>query len=315
MHETLEFVLRHGYWVLFLWVLAEQFGVPIPSPPVLLAMGALVGRGERSLGTSMALIFVASISADFAWYFMGRRKGYSTLRTLCRISLEPDSCVSSTQDWFRRLGGWALVIGKFIPGVGSIAAPMAGATRMHWWKFLPFDGAGIVVWAGTYLGAGYLFRAQLEDVGRLASRTSVGLVAILLILAMWPLWKYWQRRQFLRSLRIARITPEEVMERLSDFAIVDLRSATELNWDGRRIPGAMWFDRAELAQRHHTIPRDKDIVLYCTCPNESTSARVALELQKVGITRVRPLAGGFEAWRDRGFPTEAIESAAESSMA
>lgn len=264
MHETLEFVLRHGYWVLFLWVLAEQCGAPLPSPPILLAMGALAGLGARSLGVSMVLIFAASISADCGWYFLGRRKGYSILRTLCRISLEPDSCVSSTQDWFRRLGGWALVIGKFIPGVGSIAAPMAGLAGMRWWKFLPADGAGIAVWAGTYLGAGYLFRAQLEDVARLASRTGAGLAAVLLALAMWPLWKYWQRRRFLRSLRIARITPEEVMERLGDFTIVDLRSRTEVQWDGRRIPSAMWFDRAELAHRHHAIPRDRDIVLYCT---------------------------------------------------
>ena len=264
MHETLEFVLRHGYWVLFVWVLAEQFGVPIPSPPILLGMGALAGFGERSPGASMALVFAASISADFAWYFMGRRKGYSILRTLCRISLEPDSCVGSTQDWFRRLGGWALVIGKFLPGVGSVAAPMSGLSRMRWWKFLLFDGAGIVVWAGTYLGTGYVFRAQLEDVGLLVSRTGAGFAAILLMLAMWPLWKYWQRRRFLHRLRIARITPEEVMKRFREFAIVDLRSATEAKWDGRRIPGAMWFDRAELPQRHHAIPRDRDIVLYCT---------------------------------------------------
>ncbi len=264
MHETLQFVLRHGYWVLFLWVLAEQFGAPLPSAPILLAMGALVGLGARSLGISMALIFAAALSSDCAWYLLGRTKGYSILRTLCRISLEPDSCISSTQDWFRRLGGWALVIAKFVPGLGSVATPMSGLARMRWWKFLVADAAGILLWAGAYLGAGYLFRTQLEDVGRLASHTGTGLVAVILVLAAWPLWKYWQRRRFLHSLRIARIGPEEVMERLPDFAIVDLRSASEVTWDGRRIPGAMWFDRAELAGRHEAIPRDRDIVLYCT---------------------------------------------------
>jgi membrane protein DedA with SNARE-associated domain len=265
MHETLEFLIRHGYWVLFGWVLAEQLGAPVPSVPILLAMGALIGLGRTSLGPALAVAFFASIVADSAWYILGRQKGSSVLTLLCRISLEPDSCVSSTRLWFKKLGGWALVVAKFVPGLSTIAPPMAGLSRMPAWKFLSTDGAGVILWAGAYMALGYVFREQLEDVGQFAFRLGGWLVAVVsAILAVWIGWKFWQRERFLRSLRIARVTPEEVMERLPDFMILDLRSSTEVEFDGMKLPGALWVDRKELEQRHLEIPRDRDILLYCT---------------------------------------------------
>jgi membrane protein DedA with SNARE-associated domain len=265
VHQTLEFLLRHGYWVLFVWVLAEQLGTPVPSVPILLAMGALIGTGHRSFASALWLVFAAALAADSAWYLLGRNKGHSVLKLLCRISIEPDSCVSSTRAWFKRLGGWALVVAKFVPGLGTVAAPMSGLSRMPWWKFLAADGFGILVWAGAYLGVGYLFREQLEDVGLLAARMGGGLIAVLIAaLALWLAWKFWQRKRFIRSLRIARVTPEEVRDRLADFVVVDLRSATEVDWDGMQIPGALWFDRKELARHQSLIPRDRDVILYCT---------------------------------------------------
>jgi membrane protein DedA with SNARE-associated domain len=265
LQQTLEFLLRHGYWVLFVWVLAEQLGTPVPSVPILLAMGALIGTGLGSFASAIWLVFVAALSADSTWYLLGRRKGHSVLRFLCRISIEPDSCVSSTRAWFKRLGGWALVVAKFVPGLGTVAAPMSGLERMPWWKFLAADGLGILLWAGAYLGIGCLFREQLEDVGRLAARMGGGLIAIVIaLLALWLGWKFWQRKRFIRSLRIARITPQELMDRLADFVVVDLRSASEIDWDGMQIRGALWFDRKELALHQHLIPRDRDVVLYCT---------------------------------------------------
>jgi membrane protein DedA with SNARE-associated domain len=264
MHETIEFLLRHGYWVLFVWVLLEQMGVPVPSVPILLGMGALIGTGLRSYPSAILLVFTAAAMGDSAWYLLGRRNGHSVLKLLCRISIEPDSCVSSAQSWFRKLDAWALVIAKFVPGLGSIATPMAGLSRMPWWKFLAADGLGILLWANCYLGIGYLFREQLEDAGRLAARTGASVIAVASLLALWPAWKFWQRKRFLRSLRIARITPEQVVGRMGDFAIIDLRSPTEVNWDGQQIPGALWLDRKDLALHQQLIPRDRDVVLYCT---------------------------------------------------
>ena len=264
MHETVDFLLRHGTWVLFIWVLAEQLGIPVPSIPIFLAMGALIGTGARSFSSVMLLVFIAAILGDSVWYILGRRSGHSVLRLLCRISIEPDSCISSTQAWFKRLGGWALVFSKFIPGLGSVATPMAGLLPMPWWKFLLADGTGICLWAAFYLGIGDLFRAQLEDAARLVSRTGAGLATIAVLLAVWVAWKFWQRKRFIRKLRVARITPEEIVDRLSDFAVIDLRSSTEVEWEGRQIPTAIWFDRQELALHHNLIPRDKDVILYCT---------------------------------------------------
>jgi membrane protein DedA with SNARE-associated domain len=265
MHHTLEFLLRHGYWVLFAWVLAEQLGAPVPSVPILLAMGALIGLGRTALAPAISIAFVAALIADVAWYLLGRRKGASVLTLLCRISLEPDSCVSNTRSWFQKLGGWALVVAKFVPGLSTIAPPMAGLSRMPAWIFLSTDGAGVLLWAGAYMALGYIFREQLEDVGQFAFRLGGWLLAIVSgLLAAWIGWKYWQRERFIRSLRIARVTPEEVMERLADFVILDLRSSTEVEFDGMKLPGALWFDRKDLEHRGAEIPRDRDILLYCT---------------------------------------------------
>src|ERR1044071_8364470 len=148
MHGTLEFLLKHGYWVLGSWVLAEQLGLPVPAIPVLLAMGALIGNAGYSFSIATAVVLVAALAADIAWYALGRSKGYSVLRLLCRISIEPDSCVSSTRNWFKRLGGWALVVAKFVPGLSTVATPMAGLSRMPFWKFLSADAAGTLLWGG-----------------------------------------------------------------------------------------------------------------------------------------------------------------------
>lgn len=265
MHQTLEFLVRHGYGVLFAWVFAEQAGIPIPSIPILLAMGALIGFGRASFAEAILLTLSAALIADSGWYGLGRFKGHSVLKLLCRISLEPDSCVSTTRYWFKKLGAWSLVISKFVPGLSAVATPMAGLSRMNHWRFLAADGAGILLWASTLMGAGYLFRDQLEDTAGMAVRLGTWLAVIIVsCLALWIGAKFYQRRRFMKSLRVARITPEEVLNRLADLIILDLRAPAEVDWDGMKLPGALWFDRAELETRAARIPRDRDVVLYCT---------------------------------------------------
>jgi membrane protein DedA with SNARE-associated domain len=265
MHRILEFLLKHGYWVLGAWVLAEQLGVPVPAVPILLAMGALTGLAAYSFPMATLVVLVAALSADSAWYILGRNKGQSVLKLLCRISLEPDSCVSSTRYWFKRLGAWALVVAKFVPGLSTIATPMAGLSRMPPWKFLTADIAGTLLWGTSIMGIGFVFRAQLEHVGDVAARMGKGLAAVVAgVVALWLGWKQWQRHRFIRSLKVARITPEEVLARLAEIAIVDLRSSVELELDGMKLPGAMWFDRKELGLHRDKIPRDRDVILYCT---------------------------------------------------
>jgi membrane protein DedA with SNARE-associated domain len=264
MHAPMEFLLRHGYPLLFALVLAEQLGAPIPAEPVLLAMGALIG-GKYSFAGALSLSLLACMAADGVWYGIGRQRGSSVLKLLCRISLEPDSCVSETRYWFKRLGGWALVIAKFVPGLSTVAPPMAGLSRMPWWRFIAADGLGGLLWASAFLTLGHVFRTQLEVVVAWAG-TLGGWFFVVVggVLAVWIGWKYFQRVRFIRSLRIARIEPEELKSRLNDVVVLDLRTAEEVAADGAKIPGALWFDRKELDEKHLEIPRDRDVILYCT---------------------------------------------------
>ena len=268
MNQVVQFLLRHGYSLLFAAVFAEQLGVPVPAVPVLLAMGALAGLGRFSFTTVLLVAVPAAVLADLVWYELGRRHGYPVLRLICRISLEPDSCARRTEDLFERLGPRALLVAKFFPGFSTAAPPMAGMFFMPLWRFLISDGLGALLWAGMASGAGYLFRAQLERVAAVALRLGGGLVVLLAAgLAAYIARKYVERRRFLRQLNMARITPEELKRKLDageGLVVVDLRHTLEFEADGATVPGALHLPPQDLPRRHHEIPRDRDVVLYCT---------------------------------------------------
>ena len=268
MHDAIQFLERHGYAVLFAFVFVEQIGLPIPALPILLGMGALARTGRFSLSVALAVATGASLLSDLFWYELGRRRGHSVLHLLCRISLEPDSCVRRTEKMFSASGACALLLAKFVPGLSTMAPPLAGVVRMRLWRFLLCDGAGALLWAGSLMGVGYLFRSQLERIVAPALRLGGWLVALLVAgLVAYIAWKYIERRRFIRKLRIARITPQELMEKLEageDVVVVDLRHSIELEGNGVTLPGALHLLPEELDDRHHEIPRDRDVVLYCT---------------------------------------------------
>src|SRR6266850_2871597 len=161
MHRTLEFLLHHGYVLLLGWVFAEQMGLPIPSMPLLLAAGALAGTGHLSFLASLFYVVFAALVADSIWYELGRRKGIRILQFLCKISLEPDSCVRRTEGVFSKQGARSLLLAKFIPGLSTVAPPLAGIFHMRPRKFLLFDALGSLVWGGSILGTGYIFSEQI----------------------------------------------------------------------------------------------------------------------------------------------------------
>lgn len=319
MHGIAYYLLEHGYLVLFAFVLAEQIGTPIPSFPVLLAMGALAHRGRYSFFASIGLASLACLLCDLGWYHLGRFRGHKILNFLCRISLEPDSCVRRTEESFERHGARSLLFAKFVPGLATAAPSLAGLLRMRISSFAVWDVSGATAWAAAFVGAGYIFSAQLER----ASAVALGLGSVLGVLVVGALaaylaWKYLQRQRFIRSLRIARITPEELRQKMDsgeEIVIVDLRHSSEFEADDATLPGALRLRPEQFEQNHKQIPRDRDVVLYCSCPNEATSARVALLLRGKGITRVRPLAGGFEAWHSLGYPVERQPVAAGAEKA
>lgn len=312
MNETVEFLVKHGYIVLFAAVLAEQSGLPLPSAPFLLAAGALAGLGRMNLLAVLTLAIFASLLGDSLWFYLGRSRGSSILRFLCKIALEPDSCVRQTGAAYSRYGADSLLFAKFVPGLSTVAPPMAGMYKLAPWKFALRDAAGATLWAAAYLTIGWWFRTQLEVLAFYLERFGSGMgIAVVSLLLLYVALKYIQRRRIYRSLRIARITPHELKERMDrgeSLSLVDLRNAIERS-EGR-IPGSI-----EISPRVLTEDQvdsiiaplvGTEIILYCTCPNEVTSARVALQLKRHGVAHVRPLEGGFPLWRELGFPVEAV---------
>jgi membrane protein DedA with SNARE-associated domain len=265
LEQAADFLIRHGYAVLFGWVLLEQMGLPIPAAPLLIAAGALARAGKINLTFAVGLAFVAVILADLFWYSLGRYRGGRILKLLCRISLEPDSCVRRTENLFVRRGVHALLVAKFVPGLNTAAPSLAGIFRMPLRRFMIFDSLGALFWVVTVTSLGLLFSEQLEEI---ALRWGGWLVAVLAgSLAAYVLWKFIQRRRFLRRLRIARITAKELMDKLTageNISIVDLRQPMDIEAFPQMIPGALRIAMEEIEERHKEIPRDRDVVLYCS---------------------------------------------------
>ena len=241
MNASADFLLQHGYLLLFLFVLAEQSGLPIPSTPMLLAAGALSGLGRMNLAFAWSLSIFASLIGDSIWFGLGRWRGFSILNLFCRISLEPDTCVQKTQTTYSKHGVNWLLFAKFVPGLSTIAPPMAGMFKVTPLKFLRMDGAGAFLWSGAYLVAGWIFRDQLEIVAFMLARLGSSLIVVLAGgLGLYIAVKYIQRQRVYRDLRIARITPRELesrMEKGENPIVVDLRSEFELAEGLQRLAG------------------------------------------------------------------------------
>ncbi len=268
MDEATAYLLRHGYVVLFTWVAVEQLALPVPSEPVLLAAGALAGVGLLNLPFAIAVGVAASLFSGVIWYEIGRVRGSQVTRLLCRISLEPDSCVRRSQDMFARYGGRSLLVAKFVPGLNTVAQPLAGILGMPRSRFLLLDALGAFLWIGAYMGLGYLLSDYVERVAAYARLLGSSLLGIALGgLALYIAGKYIQRRRFIRRLRIARITPVELQRKLDAgeaLVIVDLRHSLDFEADSVVVPGAVHVSPEELEQRSQEIPRDRDVILYCT---------------------------------------------------
>ncbi len=306
MHEALSILASHGYWIVFLWVFLDQAGLPVPAFPVLLAGGALARDGRLNLLAVIGSAALAAMLIDTIWFEIGRNRGKSVLSFICRTSLEPESCVDRTQSMFSRRGTWTLVISKFVPGMNVIASPMAGMTGISRWRFQVLNLIGASVFAMALVIPGYLFSQQLEHLLTVIStsgRVVFSLLAVLFVAYIGI--KYIRRARFVRQLRVARISPDELMGQLeasAEVVVLDLRLPSHFDQSPETLPTAIRMAPNEVSRRHSEIPRDRDIVLYCSCPNENASTRAALLLKRYGIHRVRPLAGGYETWRQRDFP-------------
>jgi membrane protein DedA with SNARE-associated domain len=261
-------LLHHGYFFIFSYILAVQVGLPIPADPVLLLVGAMIGDHRYGLTLSILAALTAALLGDFFWYELGRLRGRSVLKTLCKLSLEPDTCIRNTEARFSRRGAGALLFAKFIPGMSLISMPLAGVTRMPRWQFLLADAAGCSIWIVSYLLVGDIFHHQIDLISRhlgLFGRRAGLAIAILLALYIgYRLFKRWRLR---RELRINRITPEAALpliEKAGGVTVVDLRSPFDVEQDGFKIAGALLIRPSDLRSRSHEIPEGQEVILYCS---------------------------------------------------
>ncbi len=306
MPVAVDFFLHYGYIVLFLWVAAEQLGMPIPSVPLMLTAGTLTTTHRFSLTLVIASVVAACLLSDSAWYFMGKRFGGSMVRLVCKLSFESATCVRRTENYFQRQGPRALLFAKFIPGLGTVAAPIAGQSGMSYPTFLAFDMGGALLWSVSVTLVGRFFGDVLKrHPEALAYAAHFAGALFLLVLAGYLVFRVWKQQSFLKKIRGAKIEPEELKQMLDggkNVYIIDLRHPLDYLPDPRKLPGAVMISPDTLVAQNEEIPRDQDVVLYCTCPSDATSARTALKLRRLGIYRVRPLRGGYDGWKQLGYP-------------
>lgn len=299
MSDTLSFLMQYGVLVLFAVVFVEQIGFPLPAVPLLIAAGALAGTGHVNLWTAIAVTVVAALAADWMWYELGRRRGRGVLDWVCRISLEPDSCVRRTEAFFAKHGPSSLILAKFIPGLSTIAPPLAGIVGLSTPLFVLYDGLGAVIWAGSSLSLGYVFSDRIEEALRYG-RQGAPAVAMLVFAAVfgYVLYKGAARRRLSQA---PRMTVRQLIERLDSDeppVLIDVRAHVAPE-DAPRLPGALMLPIEQLARGHAALPRDRDLVVYCACPGDVTSAQATLMLRRLGFERAWALKGGATAWHAR----------------
>jgi len=300
MEELVAILTRHGLAVVFGVTLAARIGAPVPAAPLLVVAGALARMDQLSAWACVAVSLAANLAGDAVWFWSGRHWGHRVLRLLCRISMSPDSCVRQSESLILKWGGHSLVAAKFVPGVSVVAAPMAGALAMPWPRFIVFGLFAGAVWTLAYLGLGMLFASQVEQVlAILAEGGVVAAAAVALAVAALLARRWWRRRRFQREVAIPRISVQELRTLMDSGrapVVIDVRASGSTQADPRRIPGARAVELNAIGALAAELPRDREVVLYCNCPNEASAARAAVLLAGKGVQRARPLAGGLDAW-------------------
>jgi len=280
MAQLMSLLVQNAILVVFAASFAARLGLPVPAAAVLVVTGALLAAGDISLAGVVLAAVAANLLGDGAWFYAGRRFGYRFMRLLCRISLAPDSCVRRGESLIGDWGGLSLVAAKFVPGVSVVAPPMAGALGMSVPRFIGFDIGAALIWTGLFLGLGWGFRNQIQDVlAVMAQAGGIATMALGALLVVFLVVRWWRRRAFMRLTGMPRISVDELHEMLAGDEpplVIDVRGAAGRQVDPRRIPGALSYTLKALQQRGLDLSAaaGRDVVLYCNCPNRSGRAHV-----------------------------------------
>ena len=308
-----EYFARHAYVVLFAWVFIEQVGLPIPSVPVLLAAGTLTLQGHLSLASVLICVVAACLIADSAWFLLGKRYGRRSLEILCKLSLLSSTKLLSTHERIHKHGRAALLIAKFVPGFGTLVPPIAASSGMPLRTFLLADTAGSLVWACTWIFGGRVIGGVLSQTRMFLNMQPksfiIGLLCLMLVLILWRVVRF---MRFAATVRRLRLEPDQLQdliakatnERRTAPFIIDLRQPEDFRSNPFRLPNAFRLTPKAFRKSENDIPRDRDVVLYCSCPSQATSTLWAMRLNRLGVQRVRLLHGGWEAWSGAGYALE-----------
>ena len=295
---TISALQQHGGEIVFISVLMQQIGLPIPAVPTLLVAGSLAASPGQATQMLLAAV-LASVIADSTWYLAGRAFGYRILAGLCRLSINPGSCVSETESRFVRWGVWSLVVAKFVPGFSTVAPPIAGSLRMPWSSFITAAGLGAALWAGAAILVGWWWRAQVGvAISAVSHHGGIVITVLAVALGAWLVWKLWQKYRFGQMLAIPFITPPELAAALASDTpplLLDFRGAAMIAQTGP-IAGATEARLDDLPQLVRHWAKAHDIVTLCACPEDATAVRAAHDLRKLGYRSARPLRGGYESW-------------------
>jgi membrane protein DedA with SNARE-associated domain len=263
----LQTLIQQGYAIIFFIVLCEQLGLPIPGGLFLLVAGAIAGDGQLDFRIILLLATLACLLGDGIWYFTGRRMGSAILPLICRLSFNPDSCVSNTKTFFSRYGAKTLLVAKFLPGINAISPPLSGVARMSLGRFFLMDGCGALLWASVFTGLGFWFGHRLEQAGEyLKWAGELFWLLVLTLLILYISWKFIRWKQFVKKMRLARITPEELKQKIDNHEnpfILDVRNVLEFEAMPHVIPGALYRPLKELQTHLPDIPKNREVVLYC----------------------------------------------------
>lgn len=297
------------YALLALTAFGAQALLLVPVVPLLLSAGALAAQGQLDPVLAVLALTIGVVPGDAVWFALGRARGGPILNGICRVSMEPANCRRRAQDTLLRYGARTLVVGKFVPGLSTVLLPMAGVYGMRTRRFLAYDAAGALLWSSVYVLLGYYSVRQISALLPDASDIDPWMFALAVAVTVpaYFAWRYLRRRWYTRQMRMRRVDVDVLaeMQRAGDeVTVVDVRHPLDIEADPYAIPGALLIPATELRKRRREVPRKAHVVVYCTCPDEYTSVRAAAYLRTHGVRRVRPLRGGFQAWRDGGHPVE-----------
>jgi membrane protein DedA with SNARE-associated domain/rhodanese-related sulfurtransferase len=311
MSGFLSLTSQHGYIIIFVSVFLEAIGLPVPAALALVAGGAGVASGILYAPAALLLAVSGMLLGDSLLYVLGSYMGWALLGFLCKVSANPETCILRSAESFYKRGRTTLLLAKFVPGINTMAPPLAGSMKMRFGEFLGFDIAGASLYAVTYGAVGFLFRDFLAAITR-SFQTAGHVGEIVIIVAVFVfvahrLWLYWKNRVYrvVPRVQVAELALKLQSEELGQILLVDVRSHGYYDADAARIRGSIRIEPNKLSEEIAKLPGDKDIYLYCTCQREATSSRVAYLLREQGF-KAFVIVGGLAAWRKAGLAVENV---------